>query len=271
MTDFLRDNDIDYPASLAGGSSDLKEELGTDHNLPVETSRLAAMQPYFFPYLGYFQLANAVDQFVFLDDVSFIKRGWINRNRILVNGEGKYLTIPCFNPSQNRLINEIEHRLDGKGKRKLLLTIRHAYGKAPFFTEVMTLIEQVLDTDSPYIQNLAERSVEVCARYLGIECRFYRNSVTNGNSQLKAQERIIDICCKAGAQVYINPAGGKKLYNKSDFRDQGIDLRFIKPKPVEYNQFGDKHIPWLSIIDVLMFNGRRNSADLLEAYHLEQA
>jgi hypothetical protein len=232
-------------------------------------SSIAVMQPYLFPYIGYFQLINEVNQFIFYDDVNFITRGWINRNKILINGEAKYFTVPCKGASQNKLINEIRHGLDDRKRGKLLRKIKFTYGKAPFFESVYTLIESVFNTDTTYIAELAIESVRKSCSYLNLECNFKLSSNHFDNTDLDAADRLIDICKQEKIESYINPIGGKELYNKKYFQENNINLQFLKPEVQKYDQFGDEFVPWLSIIDVMMFNSPgKIKNELLSLYKL---
>lgn len=217
--------------------------------------KLAIMQPYVFPYIGYFQLINAVDTFVFYDDVTYIKNGWINRNRILLNGRDHYLTIPCKNASSYKLINEISFDQQSKNYRDLTKTLQQAYKKAPHFNQVFPLIENILKTQTGNISILATKSIIDLCQYLEINTQFKTSSVSFADTKgHERTDRIIAICKKENAHQYINAIGGRELYEKSYFHDKGIELNFIKSLPVIYRQFNDEFVAWLSIIDVLMFN-----------------
>jgi len=231
--------------------------------------KLAVMQPYFFPYIGYFQLVKAVDKFVFYDDVHFIKNGWINRNRILINGEPKYLTIPCKNVSSNKLINVVENALDEKIKKNLLKKIRFTYSNAPHFEYVFSIIEEVFNIETELISELAMESILRVADYLEMECVFQISSNTYDNKELDAADRLIDICKTEGVDHYVNPIGGMDLYDKKEFRKQGIEIKFLEPEITEYQQFKNKFIPRLSIIDVMMFNSVDEIRGTLTAYKLK--
>lgn len=227
------------------------------------------MQPYFFPYIGYFQLINAVDTFVIYDDVNFIKRGWINRNRILLNGIINYFTIPCKKVSQNKLINEIQIAFDLNEKTKLLKTFYYAYHKAPYYNAVIHLIEQILSKEYETIAELATESILAVCGYLSIRTRIITSSVKFNNHLLKKADRLIDICRVLDAETYINPIGGVDLYGKQYFMDRGVHLYFLETKPVIYKQFVQPFVPWLSIIDVLMFNRAEQLKIFLNEYELK--
>jgi len=232
-------------------------------------SSIAVMQPYFFPYIGYFQLIKAVDTFVFYDDVNYITRGWINRNKILINNEAKYITIPCKGASQNKLIYDVEHALDDRKRGKLIKKIKFSYSKAPFFDSIFPLFKRVINQEEKTIADLAIRSIIESADYLGLGTSFKTSRENYNNTELDAADRLIDICKQEDTTNYINALGGQKLYDKSYFEDKGIELSFLEPQESEYQQFGDDFVPWLSIIDVLMFNApEKVKGDMLESYKL---
>lgn len=230
--------------------------------------KIAIMQPYIFPYIGYFQLINAVDKFIIYDDVNFINKGWINRNRILVNGKDCLFTIPLKEASQNKLINSIEVNWDSAWKSKFLKTIEQSYKKAPYYQQVLPLIEGLLNTEkSIFSEIIFENLTQVC-QYLEIKTEIVPSSSIYHNTHLKAQERIIDICVQEKTDTYINPIGGLELYDKAAFQAIGKELFFIKSKAIRYTQFKNEFVPWLSIIDILMFNSPEHISTLLNDYEL---
>lgn len=212
------------------------------------------MQPYFFPYIGYFQLMAAVDTFVVFDDVSFINRGWINRNRLLLNDAPHMFTVPLRGASQNKLICEIE-LVDEQGWReKLLRTIRQAYGKSPYYVHVSALLESLINYPSIRLDEFLLNSLREIVRYLKLEVEIVSTSRVYKNAHLKGQERILDICRQEQANIYINPIGGMDLYDRAYFSKQEISLNFLRSRPISYSQGQTGHVESLSIIDVLMFN-----------------
>lgn len=231
--------------------------------------KVAMMQPYLFPYIGYFQLVNAVDTFIFADDVNFIKGGFINRNKILFNNEERYVTVPCFQ-SQNKLIKDIQISREIKGyPETLLLTIKHAYAKAPFFQEVFPIIESIFDPKEDSISKLAANSVEKVSKYLGIstDFKFSFSSFQHTKGQEKS-DRLISITKELDGNTYRNPIGGAQLYKKEYFKNQGINLEFLLIEEIIYSQFNETFIPNLSIIDVMMFNSIENINKLLNKYSI---
>lgn len=229
--------------------------------------RLAIMQPYIFPYIGYYQLAGAVDKFVFLDDVNYINKGWINRNNILINGQANLFTIPLKDASQNKLINEVEVS-KGKWSEKLLRTIEMAYKKAPCFSDAFPVINEVLSSEERLIGNLAKKSVQSVSDYLQLPTTYVNSAGEYSNKELKGQSRIIDIVEKENGSDYINPIGGTDLYEKKTFQEKNIRLHFLQTKRIVYPQLKNEFVPFLSIIDVLMFNDKTAIKNYLNEFEL---
>jgi hypothetical protein len=232
--------------------------------------KLAIMQPYTFPYVGYFQLISSVDRFVVYDDVTFIKQGWINRNQVLQSGKSFFFTIPLQDASSFRLIKdtEINRQQYQRWRDKFLKTIQQSYGKSPEFAHVFPMICQVMESESKNISILALNSIKAVCQYLDINTAIVDSSVMYENSHLSSQERVLDICRKEKATHYINAKGGQALYSVSDFEKQGIILKFISPKPLTYAQGSADFVPWLSIIDVLMANPKSEVCNFLNQYEL---
>jgi hypothetical protein len=233
--------------------------------------KLGIMQPYIFPYIGYFQLISSVDRFVVYDDVAFIKQGWINRNQLLLNGAAHMFTVPLKNASSFTTIaqTEINHALYAGWKNKFFKTLEQAYSKAPHYASVAGMVQAVFNNECRTISELATKSIVITSLYLGIDTQFVLSATQYANSELKAQNRVIDICKREQANVYINPVGGKDLYNKDDFEKQGLMLNFHRSRSIRYQQFANDFVPWLSVIDVMMFNAPGVIKDLLDEYDLE--
>lgn len=230
--------------------------------------KVAIMQPYLFPYIGYFQLVAAVDCFVILDEVNFIKRGWINRNRILILNKEYTFTLPLKSSSQNRIIRDLNIFNPQYSKEKLLSTVRHAYRKAPEFDGVYKVLEEIILEEEINISKYIENSIREIAKLLDIKTRILFSGDLKYNKKLKGQDKIIDICLTLSASDYINSYGGKSLYNKEDFLQNNINLHFLKPRELNYKQFDAEFVPWLSIIDILMFNPIDNIKGFLNEYDL---
>jgi hypothetical protein len=224
------------------------------------------MQPYLFPYPGYFQLIHAVDAFVVYDDVNYITRGWINRNYILERGQARRITLEVSGASQNRRINEIGV---GGNRHKLLRQLHHAYAKAPQFDVVFPLLEAVVMHDEPNLARFLANGLQQVCEYLDLRPAWHVSSEIAIDDALRGGDRILALCEALGATHYINLPGGRDLYAAEHFRQQGIRLSFIEPEPIEYPQFGDAFVPNLSIIDLLMFNDRQQCRKLLAGYRLD--
>ena len=228
------------------------------------------MQPYLFPYIGYFQLVDAVDTFVFFDDVNFITKGYIHRNAIGINGKASMFTVPLAGASQNLLINEVsihEHEY-AKWRHKFSKTLKQQYGSAPFFKEIFGILNEVFDTPSDSIASLAEKSVRAVSERMKLTTKFTRSSHIDYYKTGTAQEKVLDICAFLKADTYINPVGGMELYENEVFQKKGIDLFFMEFNGITYPQKSDLFVSSLSIIDVLMYNEPERIADFLREFEL---
>lgn len=231
--------------------------------------RIGVMQPYFMPYIGYWQIINHVDEYVIYDDVNFIKGGWINRNRILVNGEPKYINIPMIGASSNKKINEIEISTDKVLKDKIFRKLEMSYQRAPFYYDVMDMMCRVIYNNENNLAIYLKKSIEEICGYLNIRTNLVLSSQIDKTEGLKSEERLLDICKRLKATEYYNSIGGKGLYSKDNFNREGIKLFFLKTNDIEYKQFNDIFIPNLSIIDVMMFNDINTIQQYLTKYELQ--
>jgi len=230
--------------------------------------KIGIMQPYFFPYIGYWQLINAVDIYVIYDDVNFMKKGWINRNNILINGQPKFINLQISKASQNKLINEIELLGNETYNAKLLKTIKASYKKAPYYEEVFPLIKNIIEQDEKNLAKFLAESIVEISKYLGIKTKFVMSSDIEKNNSLRGQDKIIEICKLLNADVYINSIGGRDLYLQKDFHSNGIELKFLKANEIKYKQFNNEFVPNLSIVDVMMFNATNGVNHFLEEHEL---
>lgn len=224
--------------------------------------KIAIMQPYFLPYLGYFQLMNAVDEFVIYDNIQFTKRGWIHRNRILQNGQPVYISLPLKKDSD--FLNVDQRFLSDsfiKDKDKQLSKIKGAYKKAPYFEQVFPIVEEIFNYENNNLFEFIYNSLEILNDYLGINTRLTNSSNININHELKSQDKVIAISKALNANYYINPEGGKDLYSKKEFDENKIKLQFHVFLNETYNQFSDNFVSHLSIVDLLMFCDLDNIKD----------
>lgn len=227
--------------------------------------KIGVMQPYFLPYLGYFQLISAVDSFVVYDNIKYTKQGWINRNRILVNGKDEFITLPLKNDSDYLDINQ--RRLADRfvlEKRKILNKVRENYRRAVSFPQVYELLEHILDFDDMNLFQFVFNSLKLTCRYLDITTEFVVSSTLPLDHALKAEDRVLSICRCLNAALYINLIGGMDLYSKERFMKHKINLQFLRVNPVVYFQPGEKFIPNLSILDVMMYNYKEEIAVFLQ-------
>ena len=213
--------------------------------------KIGIMQPYFMPYIGYWQLIKEVDLYVIFDDVNYIKKGWINRNNILVHDKRHLFTISLQGASQNKLINEIAVSDDFIKFKK---TISMAYSKAPYYKQVSFLLDEICSFPKYNIAYFIKNSM--------------MSSAIKKDNSLKGQDKILDICKILRADKYVNAIGGRELYEKEQFTRQNIDLYFLEPKIEKYKQFTSDFVDCLSIIDVLMFNSVEETNYLLSKYTL---
>lgn len=233
-----------------------------------ERMKVGIMQPYFFPYLGYWQLIHYVDTYVVFDDVNYINRGWIARNNFLIGNAPKMISIPLVGASQTRLINSIELTESEKERDSLIRTIELAYRKAPYFGEIMPMVTGLIK-NCRYISELNYKAILAINQYLGIDTRIVLSSQLEKDCDLKGQDKIVDICKRLGADVYINAIGGTELYSREVFNNQNMQLQFLKmDENISYKQFGGDFVKGLSIIDVLMFNSKPEVLDLLKRFEL---
>lgn len=229
---------------------------------------IGIMQPYFFPYIAYWQLIAAVDVFVIYDDINYIKNGWINRNNILLNGQKHLITIPLSDASPFKPINETKITSNIKDKEKILKTIKYAYSKSTYYKEVFSIIEQTIMHESQNISEATTYSIKKICQYLDIKTDIRLSSSISKNNELKGYEKVIQIVKLFDGTNYINAIGGLSLYSKNDFAKEGILLNFIKTLSFEYQQFDNEFVPNLSIIDIMMFNGKEEIKRMLGNYEL---
>ncbi len=215
--------------------------------------KLAVMQPYFLPYIGYFQLLAAVDLFIIYDNIKYTKKGWINRNRMLLNGTDTMFSLPLKKGSDSLDIVERELAVDFD-RIKLLNQFRGAYGCAPHFEMTYQVLERVVRYEDLNLFRFICYSIVRLCEHLGIKTKIKFSSEIAIDHDLKGQDKVLALCAAVGANTYINAIGGIELYRKVEFSRHGVNLQFIKSRPFEYAQLGAHFVPWLSIVDVLMFN-----------------
>jgi hypothetical protein len=230
--------------------------------------KLAVMQPYFFPYIGYWQLIHAVDRFVIFDDVRYINRGWVNRNRLLINGEPSYFTASLQQSSQNKRICDTVLQPGDHWRSKLIKTVENTYRKAACFDTVFPVVKKVIRHETDNLADYLANQLQTLATFMNVDTEFVLSSRCYKNDELAGQDRILDICNRESADTYINPQGGLTLYEPDVFQRAGIDLRFLVMRPLPYKQRSPGFVPYLSIIDALMEIGPAEIRHHLDAYEL---
>lgn len=225
---------------------------------------VSIMQPYLFPWIGYFQLLAQADVFVLYDDASYIKQGHINRNTLLSAGQAQRFTLPVPGASSNKRIGELA--FDAQAD-KLIKTLRQNYQHAPAYQDVMPLIEAVLLHDDRDITACCQRAIEQILGYLGMSRRLVRSSALNYDRTENAENKVIAMCNALGGDIYVNSTGGRHLYSVPAFAAQGIRLRFLQANNVVYDQGTAEFVPNLSIIDVLMHCTPDAVRQALDHYH----
>lgn len=227
--------------------------------------KLGIMQPYFMPYIGYFQLMKAVDKYVVYDDVNYIKGGWVSRNNILMNGEKKLFTITLQGATPNKQFKDIEIKDDFKKFSKML---QHCYAKAPYYDSIINILEIIFAYPDKHLGAFLKHHFEVILDYLHIQTELLLSSNIDKDNSLSGKEKVIHICKILNADKYYNAIGGLELYDKQEFWQSGLELSFLKTEIIPYRQFKNDFVPYLSMIDVLMFNSVEDINSMLDKYTL---
>ncbi|TWU05756.1 WbqC family protein [Stieleria varia] len=221
--------------------------------------RIAAMQPYFLPYLGYFSLIAATDRFVVFDPVQYIRHGWINRNRILhpTSGEPQFITVPVAKHCRSTPIRDIQISDQTDWRSKILGQVAHYRRRAPFFDQAMTVLRDCLGCPATSIVELNVHSLHVVCDALQISFQpIAFNELLPEMSEAEHPGRwAVEISKAMGASEYINPVNGRDIFHAAEFAAAGVRLTFLSNDLAPYSQFNESFSPALSILDVLMFNG----------------
>ncbi len=232
---------------------------------------IAIMQPYFFPYIGYWQLIHAADVFVIYDDGKFIKGGWIAHNRILgQDGQPKMISFDINGKSPNRRINELQRQFCAQHVKSMIRNLHYVYHKAPHYAEAMRVIEPILHDEEPDLVCYLTKQLKSVAAYLGIDTEFRLSSEVSKEGLEYVEDKVFRICRHFGINDYINASGaGMELYDKAHWKEAGnVNLQFLRRnEDIRYRQFNDEFIPDLSIIDLMMFCSRDELHSMLNRYH----
>lgn len=230
---------------------------------------LAIMQPYLFPYIGYWQLINAVDAFVIYDNIQFSKKGWFHRNNFLMNGKKTLFTIPLKKDADN--LDVIDRYLSDDSEKqinKIVAQMKNNYKKAPYYGDVFPLIEAVFINQEKNLFSYIFHSIKIICDYLDIDTKIVKSSEINIDHSLRSQDKVIAINKSLNSREYINPIGGTELYDIESFNKENIELKFLESEVPKYKQFNDEFLPYLSIIDIMMFNSKKDIQDMLNRYKL---
>ncbi len=224
---------------------------------------LAVMQPYFLPYIGYFQLINSVDTFVLYDDIQYTKKGWINRNRFLLNGVSTYVTLPLRKDSD---FLEVRERFisDDFAPQKILNVYDAAYRRANYYDETREVLVDVLNFEERNLFKFIYNAITLVCVHLQIHTPIVLSSSLCPQGEAKGVNRVLQYCYHCGSSVYINPPGGRELYCATDFMNRGVSLRFLVPSLSPYMQNIDSFVPALSIIDSLAHCGQLATAAVVQ-------
>lgn len=232
--------------------------------------KIGIMQPYFLPYIGYFQLIEMVDEFVIYDNIEFSKASWIRRNRMLQNGKDVFFTLPIKKDSdfldvdQRYLVDNFEMEAG-----KLLRRIESNYSKAPYYEEFYPVLKKIIFCEERNLFDYILNSVIGIKEYLDIQTPIkILSKLGKDIHQLKAQDKVIGACKALRATHYINSSGGTHLYNSKSFQDENIELLYYRANHIEYSQFNHKFIPSLSVLDIGMFNDVTKIREYLNDYQI---
>lgn len=227
------------------------------------------MQPYFFPYIGYFQLINAVNEFIIYDNIEFSRKGWVQRNRVLSGNSEAFISLPIKKGSDYL---DIDKRFLADSwpieREKMLNKLKETYKISPMFSDVYPILDHSLRSNELNLFRFLVTSLQTVMEYLDIKTPLIVSSSIDIDHKLKAEDKVLALVKKRNAGTYINPIGGLEFYSKQRFKNNGINLRFLKANNIEYPQFKNQFIPFLSIIDVMMFNTKAQIKDYLKQYTL---
>ncbi len=233
---------------------------------------ICIMQPYFFPYLGYYQLVSNTNIFIFYNDVNFVERGWINRNYILMNKQKGLITIPLKKASSNKKINEIEILSDKKIFNKILRTIELNYSSAPNFKQGFVILKEIFDKGSNTIDQLAITSIDSVFKYLDLPFDYELSSNIDYDRTSTKVDKIVEISKNYNVDTIYFPPGSTSLYSDRDFSRRGLKSKVIHPVFKEYSQRlpNDQFIPGLSMLDLIMNNDKNKLLGMLQSFKVGQ-
>lgn len=229
------------------------------------------MQPYFMPYIGYFQLINAVDEFILFDTPQFIRHGWIERNNILkINGDSIYIKVPLVKHERSTAILDIKINNSINWEEKILAQITHYKKKAPYYNEVTTLLNYSFEFKTESIVKLNYYALKTICDYLNITTpiKIWSEMKVEIESANAPDEWALNICKALKADTYYNPEGGLSFFDRSKYKNENIEIKFLRSTEIEYNQFSNNFVPFLSIIDLLMFCSKNEVISMMDKFKI---
>ena len=231
--------------------------------------KLAIMQPYFFPYIGYFSLIKHTDEWIVFDTPQFIRHGWIERNRILKPSEGwQYIKVPLEKHPREATIRDIRIRTNEPWRNLIFAQLEHYKKSAPYYAPVISFLREAFEHQTDSIVSMDVRLLEAACRYIGIPFRAHVFSKMGLRlpEVTAPDEWSLNISLEVGAVEYINPPGGEGFFDRAKFERAGVHLTFLRANSRAYDQRRTVFEPGLSIIDVMMFNTRDQITEMLDDY-----
>lgn len=238
-------------------------------SIEQNNTKLGIMQPYFFPYIGYFQLIHATDRYIFFDTPQYERRSWMNRNRIINLNEGStYITVPVIKAPQQTALTDIVINNNSDWRNKIYRQLEVYKKIAPYYNEVIDFVHSVLDKADTSLAELNVHSVVDTCRYIGLDIDWDIFSQMNLEipTDCAPDEWALEITKATNADEYINAPGGARFFDRSNYETEGIKLQFIQPEIIPYNQRIGRFEPCLSIIDVMMYNSPEEIFNMLAHY-----
>ena len=231
--------------------------------------KISVMQPYFFPYLGYFSLIQDSDVFVVLDNVQYVRRGWMNRNRVIGKNQSPvYFHLSTIKAPQKTMTRQIKIDHNREWKKTLLDKLDYYEKSAPYFEETKAMVERLISFETDSLCDMNIHILEELCKFLGITTKFVLASdlEIDESKIIETDDWGLEITKTFGASDYINLWGGRHIYSVNKYNNSNITLKFIENELVYYNQHNEMFIKSLSIIDVLMYNDRAETMDLINKY-----
>lgn len=233
--------------------------------------KIVLMQPYFFPYIGYFTLIKHTDMFVVFDMAQYIRRGWIHRNRILgFHGEPVFVNAQIVKAPQNTPIHQIKLKSGDGWKEEILKKVEAYRNIAPYYQEVYHLVESCLNASGSSLAELNVHSIIAVSEFLGLSPNMVQLSELNINLEdiQQPDDWGLRVAQYYGADEYINAPGGQEFYSREKYGQNGVEMFFYRAKLPPYNQRTPVFHAGLSIIDVMMFNTKEEIHQMIDDFDI---